>query len=354
MAEIGRFHTLTVTDIQDRGLYLDDQEGGKLLLPRRQMPEDAAIGDELKVFVYLDSEDRLIATTRRPRAALHQAALMEVADVTSHGAFLNWGLAKDLFVPFAEQEKKMEPGKSYVVYVTLDNTGRLIGSSKLGRYIKDEVTSVWNSGEAPLSQGDKVKLLIASRPDIGYKAIVNDTWWGVLHESQIYKAVRVGQRMEGYVRRIREEDQRLDLSLEPLGHTRADPVAKQILSKLEASSGFLSMGDHSPADLIELHFGISKRAFKMAIGKLFKERKIVITGDGICLPDHPAAAAGKARANSAEGQKQRARTAQPKGSKPVRTAAPARDESTAAKPATKKTRYRNPKTQKHSTLSLKK
>ncbi len=350
MAHIGLFHTLTVIEIQERGLYLDDQEGGKLLLPRRQMPEGVAVGDEIKVFVYLDSEDRPIATTLRPKAALHQAALMDVADVTKVGAFMKWGLPKDLFVPFGEQENRMEPGKAYVVYVTTDNTGRLIGSSKLNRHIKDDLKSSWPGAEAPLSQGDKVKLLITGRTDIGYKAVVNDTWWGVLHESQIHKAIRPGQRMDGYVRRIREEDQRIDLSLEPLGHTRADPVAKQILKKLEDSAGFLSMSDRSPADLIEMHFGISKRAFKMAIGKLFKERKIVILDDGICLPDHPAASDGKDRVGSAEGKKLRAGSAQPKGQRPAKPEPQTEPE----KPATKKVRYRNPKNQKSPTLKLKK
>lgn len=298
MADIGLFHTLTVSDVQTQGLYLNDGDGGRILLPKRYVPDGVNVGDEIKVFVYLDSDDRPIATTQRPRVTLHQAAHLQAIDVNTTGAFLDWGLPKDLFVPFAEQNQRMEAGKSYVVYVTLDNTGRLIGSNKLNRFIKDEATANWPGEPAPFEQGDKVKLLVAQRTDIGYKAIVNDEFWGVLHESQIHTAIRVGQRFEGYVRRVREEDHRLDLSLEPLGHTRADPVAKKILTKLEESGGSLGLGDHSPADLIELHFGVSKRAFKMAMGKLFKQRQIVIIPEGICLPDHPAAAAPVSERNA--------------------------------------------------------
>lgn len=291
MADIGLFHTLTVSDVQNQGLYLNDGDGGRILLPKRYVPDGTNVGDKIKVFVYLDSDDRPIATTQRPRVTLHQAAHLQAIDVNTTGAFMDWGLPKDLFVPFAEQNQRMEPGKSYVVYVTLDNTGRLIGSNKLNRFIKDEAKANWPGEPAPFEQGHKVKLLVAQRTDIGYKAIVNDEFWGVLHESQIHTAIRVGQRFEGYVRRVREEDHRLDLSLEPLGHTRADPVAKKILAKLQDSGGSLGIGDHSPADLIELHFGVSKRAFKMAMGKLFKQRQIVIIPEGICLPDHPSAAA---------------------------------------------------------------
>lgn len=401
MADIGLFHTLTVSDVQTQGLYLNDGDGGRILLPKRYVPDGTNVGDEIKVFVYLDSDDRPIATTQRPRVTLNQAAYLQVLDVNTTGAFLDWGLPKDLLVPFAEQNQRMEAGKSYVVYVTLDNTGRLIGSNKLNRFIKDEAVANWPGAPEPFAQGDKVKLLIAQRTDIGYKAIVNDEYWGVLHESQIHTAIRVGQRMDGYVRRIREEDSRIDLSLEPLGHTRADPVAKKILAKLQDSGGSLGLGDHSPADLIELHFGVSKRAFKMAMGKLFKQREIVIIPEGICLPDHPAAATAVSERNayrssttprsdketpknetrdstnmttdnpSAESPKTASvqpwgnRTKQdskPEQAKPAQSKTHAAPSDKNAKPAgkkakptkSKKTVYRNPKTKTASTLSLKK
>ncbi|MEK9711021.1 MAG: S1-like domain-containing RNA-binding protein [Thalassolituus sp.] len=299
MATPGLFHTLKVTDVQAQGHYLDDGEGGRILLPKRYVPEGTEPGDELNVFVYLDSDDRIIATTQRPRVQLHQAACLDVKDVNKTGAFLDWGLPKDLFVPFAEQKQKMEAGKQYVVYVTEDNTGRLIGSARLNRFIRDEAKSEWPGAPAPFETGDKVKLLIAQRTDIGYKAIVNDKFWGVLHDSQIHKAIRVGQRMEGFVRRLRE-DHRLDLSLEPIGHKRTDPLAGRILKKLGESNGTLGLNDYSPAELIEMHFGVSKRAFKMAIGKLFKERKIVIEENGIRLATEQEQAAGTKKTNSAK------------------------------------------------------
>ncbi|MAE21283.1 MAG: hypothetical protein CMK92_02525 [Pseudomonas sp.] len=282
MATPGQFHTLTVSDVQSQGLYLDDGDGGRILLPNRYVPEGTEVGNELSVFIYLDSDDRLIATTQRPRVQLHQAAFLLCKDVNRTGAFMDWGLPKDLFVPFGEQKQRMEAGQSYVVYVTEDNTGRLIGSARLNRFIRDEATSAWPGAPEPFTMGDKVKLLVAQRTDIGYKAIVNDAFWGVLHTSQIHKAIRVGQRMEGYVRRLRE-DNRLDLSLEPIGHTRSDPLAARILKKLEESQGQLGLNDYSPAELIEMHFGVSKRAFKMAVGKLYKAGKIVIEETGIRL-----------------------------------------------------------------------
>lgn len=337
MTEPGRFYTLTVADEQPQGLYLNDTDGGRILLPRRQVPDNTAIGDELTVFVYLDSEDRLIATTQQPRAAVGEVAFLQAVDVNSMGAFLDWGLAKDLFVPFAEQKQRMEKGHSYAVYVTLDNTGRIIGSTRLNRFIRDEITPSWPGAPMPLQTGDKVSLLITQRTELGYKAVVNNQYWGVLHNDDVRKAIRVGQQVKGYVKRVRT-DHRLDLMLEPAGHGKADPLAKRILKKLEEGNGTLGLNDYSPADLIELHFGVSKRTFKMAIGKLFKERKIVIEDNGIRL------------ATDADQR-------QPRPEKAPRPAAASSSkdsgkDSSGPKPAKKV--YRNPKKKSASTLSLKK
>lgn len=359
MIEIGQYQTLKVCDIQPQGPYLSDPESEdseRVLLPRRFAPEDTEIGDELKVFVYLDSDDRTIATTQTPRVALHQAANLRVKEVNRIGAFLDWGLPKDLFVPFAEQTRRLEAGTDCIVYVTKDNTGRLIGTTQLNKHIKDEVKANWPGAAVPLSQGDRVKLLITNRTDIGYKAIVNDEYWGVLHESQVHKAIRTGQRCEGYVRRIRD-DLRLDISLEPLGHTRADPLAKKILEKLNESDGALSLGDHSPADIIELHFSCSKRAFKMAIGKLFKQKQIVITEQGICLPDHPNAANAKERQHTSPQKTVRKKA--PHKSNSVnqqnrKAEQKKKNQSKAGNSTGAKKVYRNPKAKKESTLSLKK
>jgi len=341
MMKPGQFYTLTASDMQAQGLYLKDDDGDRVLLPKRQVPEGIEMGDELNVFIYLDSDDRLIATTERPKAQLHQVASLMVKDVNRTGAFLDWGLPKDLFVPFGEQKQRLEEGKNCVVYVTEDNTGRLIGTTRLNRFIKDEARSDWPGAPDPLAQGDKGSLLIAQRTDIGYKAVVNNEFWGVLHESQIHKAIRVGQKMDGYVRRIRD-DHRIDLSLEPIGHGRADPLAKKILKKLNDSGGQLGISDHSPADLIELHFGVSKRAFKMAIGKLFKERKIVIEADGIRLAE------GK------QDQRRSERTPRPaeKSAAPDPYANARQAEAEKPKERARKTVYRNPKSRSDKTLSL--
>ncbi len=343
MAQPGRYHTLTVLEEQPHGLYLDDAEGGKILLPRKQIPDNTAIGDALKVFVYLDSDDRPIATTLRPKAQLHQVAWLNVVDVNKTGAFLDWGLAKDLFVPFSEQKQRLEPGKSCAVYVYLDNTGRIVASTKLNRFIKDEVASIWPGEPLPLKNGDAVKLLITQRTELGYKAVVNNEYWGILYNTDIRSAVRVGQKMDGYIKRVRD-DKRLDLMLEPAGHEKAESLAKRILKKLEENRGYLPMGDHSPADLIELHFAVSKRTFKMAIGKLFKERQIIIEENGIRLAD-----------GSDTGT-----IARPKKTPPAsNTAEPTPEKTAAGKPAsakqapTKKV-LRNPKHKGERTLSLKK
>ena len=282
MAELGRYNTLKVQEMAPHGAYLDDEDGGQILLPTRQVPEGTEIGDEIKVFVYLDSEDRWIATCQRPRVQLHQVASLEVVDVNRTGAFLDWGLAKDLFVPFAEQKQRMEQGNSYLVYVLQDNTGRLIGSARLNRYISDEAKSNWPGSPDPYSVGDKVRMIVSHRTELGYKAVVDDEFWGVIHHDDIRKAIRPGNKLEGYVKRIRD-DHRLDISLEPIGHAKIAPLATRILKKLQEGDGTLGLSDKSPADLIELHFGVSKRVFKMAIGQLFKERKIVIESDHIRL-----------------------------------------------------------------------
>ncbi|MAE34268.1 MAG: GntR family transcriptional regulator [Oceanospirillaceae bacterium] len=353
----GLFHTLTVADRQPQGLYLSDDSGERVLLPNRFVPEGIETGSTLEVFIYLDSDDRLIATTQRPRVQLNQAASLMVKDVNRTGAFLDWGLPKDLFVPFAEQKQRMEAGQSYVVYVTSDNTGRLIGTTRLNRFIKDEASANWPGAADPYQMGDKVKLLIAQRTDIGYKAIVDNTYWGVLHSSQIHKAIRVGQKTEGFIRQVRE-DQRLDLSLEPIGHQRADSLSKRILQKLEDSGGTLGLNDYSPAELIEMHFGVSKRAFKMAVGKLYKERAIVIEETGIRLAsdeDRKQAlkkAGGKANPK-AKPKQQAAKNSAKKHTERKEQPSTNKDDSPSPAPR-KKTVYRNPKTSSGKTLRLKK
>ena len=352
MAQPGRYHLLTVIDEQPHGLYLDDAEGGKILLPRKQIPADTAIGDSLKVFVYFDSDDRPIATTLRPKAQVGQVAYLTVVDVNSTGAFMDWGLPKDLFVPFSEQKQRMEAERAYPVYIYEDNTGRISATARLNRFIKDEAKPNWPGAPEPFTTGDQVSLIITNRTELGYKAVINNEFWGVLYNDDIRKPVKIGLKLDGYIKRIRE-DSRIDLMLEPAGHGKADPLARKILKKLEEGNGSLGLGDHSPADLIELHFGVSKRTFKMAIGKLFKERKIVIETDGIRLATaddqktaRPARQPDQRKDNKrkADDKKAAGKKGADKGTdKPVKSDAP-------------KARkvIRNPKKKTENTLSLKK
>lgn len=273
---VGKYATLQVGEILPMGALLIAGDFGNILLPNKQVPDNCQVGDTVKVFIYLDSEDRVIATCQRPRATVGQVANLKVADVNETGAFLDWGLAKDLFLPFSEQKKRLEVDQQCIVYVHMDNTDRIIATTRLNRFIKDEVAVIYDN----YNPGDKVRILIAARTDLGYKAVVDNKYWGLIHHSDIRQAIRVGQKVDAYVRKQRD-DNRLDLSLQPIGYQKVGGLSEQIMQKLEEGNGFLALSDKSPAELIEMHFGVSKRAFKMAIGKLYKERKIVIETKGI-------------------------------------------------------------------------
>ena len=272
--EPGQYATLTIIENHPAGVMLDGGDQGKILLPKKQVPEGSRPGDALKVFIYLDSEDRIIATTQRPRARTGQVARLEVKDVNDFGAFLDWGLAKDLFLPFSEQSHRVEVGEHCVVYVYTDNTGRIVSTTRLNRFISD-FSEEYQTGE-------QVRLIITGRTDLGYKAVINDRHWGLIHHDRIRQAIRPGQRMDGYICRVRE-DKKIDLMLEPAGYKKVDNLSDRILKKLKESNGFLAIGDKSPAELIEMHFGVSKRVYKMAIGKLYKQRIIAIESNGIRL-----------------------------------------------------------------------
>lgn len=273
---VGKYANLEVGEILPMGALLIAGDFGNILLPNKQVPENCQVGDVIKVFIYLDSEDRVIATCQRPRATVGQVANLKVADVNDMGAFLDWGLAKDLFLPFSEQKKRLEVDQSCIVYVHMDNTDRIIATTRLNRFIKDEVAVIYDT----YNPGDKVRILIAARTDLGYKAVVDNKYWGLIHHSDIRQAIRVGQKVDAYIRKVRD-DKRIDLSLQPIGYQKVGGLSDQIMQKVEEGNGFLALSDKSPAELIEMHFGVSKRAFKMAIGKLYKERKIVIESKGI-------------------------------------------------------------------------
>lgn len=273
MAEIGRLNRLRVIREVPYGLYLDDGSDGEVLLLRKQVPEGVGIGDEVEVFLYHD-EDGIAATTTHPRAMLGQFAALKVASVTKIGAFLDWGLPKDLLVPISEQKERMQEGKRYIVYINLDDEGRLVATSRIDRFL--------DKWPVKYEEGQEVDLLICDRTDLGLKAIINNRHWGVLYKNELFKNVWLGDRVKGYIKKIRE-DGKIDLTLHKPGYEKLGDVADKVLEKLVKSGGFLPVHDKSSPETIYKLFGESKKSFKNAIGVLYKNRRITIEADGIRL-----------------------------------------------------------------------
>jgi predicted RNA-binding protein (virulence factor B family) len=275
MAQIGKKNRLVVLRKVSIGVYLDGDTLGDLLVPNRYVPEGTKEGDELDVFIYLDSEDRLIATTETPYALVGDFALLKVLATTGVGAFLDWGLMKDLLVPFSEQQQKMMVGQQYLVHVYLDdNTKRIVASAKIEKFL-DNLPPEY-------TPGDEVQLMIAGKTDLGYKAIINNVHTGILYSNQVFKPLVVGQKIKGYIQKVRE-DEKIDLLLEKPGHEKIDDISEGILEKLRANKGFLKVTDKSEPDEIAKMFGLSKKNFKKAIGTLYKKRMIKILDNGIQL-----------------------------------------------------------------------
>ncbi|MBI2269950.1 MAG: GntR family transcriptional regulator [Bacteroidetes bacterium] len=275
MTEIGKLNTLRVVKELDFGIYLDGEQLGEILMPRRYVPAGTKPGDKLEVFIYLDSEDRFIATTERPFASVGDFALLDVVGVNSVGAFLDWGLPKDLLVPFREQKQKLEVGKSYVVFVYLDvETNRIVASAKPEKFL--------DRSPADFEEGEGVDLLILSKTDLGYKAMINKTHTGVLYKNEVFESLEKGQQLKGYIRKIRP-DGKVDLILHKPGYEKVDDISKQILDKLKEKSGFIALNDKSSAESIYEMFRVSKKTYKKAIGALYRERVITIEDAGIRL-----------------------------------------------------------------------
>ncbi|MNZ29562.1 hypothetical protein D3C78_468130 [compost metagenome] len=278
MALIGRFNSLQVVKHTDFGLYLDGGPDGEILLPRRYIPagEPCEIGDWLNVFVYLDSEDRIIATTQKPKVQVGGFASLKVVEISHVGLFLDWGLPKDLFLPHSEEKRPLQVGDYCVVHVYLDpRTRRITATARLDRYL-DNTQPNYKPGQA-------VELLVAERTDLGFKAIVNGKHWGLIHKNELFKFLRVGMQETGYIREVRA-DGKISLSLQPIGQGAADSLGEQILAKLRAEGGSLALSDKSPPELIAKLFGVSKGNFKKAIGGLYKQGLIVIRDERIELP----------------------------------------------------------------------
>ena len=275
MIKPGRTYELDVVKAVDFGFYLDAEDMGEVLLPLKYAPDDLSVGDYLDVFLYLDSEDRPVATTQKPKARVGEFAYLKVVDTSSVGAFLDWGLDKDVLVPFAEQHRPMEVGHSYLVYLYLDkNDGRIVASSKIDKFLDDEKPHNFKPQQA-------VDLIIGNSTDLGFKAIINHSHWGVLYKDDVHQRLSFGQYKKGFIKHIRP-DGKIDLSLQGGQETR-DKYAKIILIYLNKHDGFAPVHDKSDPKLISDLFGMSKGAFKKAIGGLYKQRVITIEKDGIRL-----------------------------------------------------------------------
>jgi predicted RNA-binding protein (virulence factor B family) len=275
MAEIGKLNSLRVVKEVDFGLYLDGGEHGEILLPKRYVPESAKPEDILEVFIYLDSEDRIIATTETPYIMVGEFACLKAVAVTPMGAFLDWGLMKDLFVPFREQKLKMEEGRWYIVTVYLDpETKRLVASAKIEKFL-DNLPPDYEAGQ-------EVDLLIAGETDLGFNAIINNKHLGVIYRNEIFQPLRKGDRIKGYIKKIRE-DEKIDLLLQKPGYAKVDDISLKIVDVLKKHNGFLPVTDKSDPDAIYELFGVSKKTYKKAIGTLFKFQIIDIEDKGIRL-----------------------------------------------------------------------
>ncbi|MCP4131973.1 MAG: GntR family transcriptional regulator [bacterium] len=275
MIEIGKLNKLTVTGKNNYGFFLDggDQEG--VFLPGRDTPLNCEIGDILEVFIYLDSKDKIAASTRKSLGAVGQCAHLKVLSVNEIGAFLDWGMPKDLLVPFSEQMQSMKEGRSYIVYIYIDEvSNRITASSKLNKHLDKKPPE--------FKEGEEVEMLIFNRSDIGYKVIVNNEYWGMLYQNEVFKTVQKGERMKGYIKKIQEND-KIDLMLHKPGYTKSAALTRKILAKLKQEGGFISVTDKSSPDLIYQLFGESKSTFKNAVGALYKKKLITIEKDGIRL-----------------------------------------------------------------------
>ena len=275
MLHLGLKNTLRILRGTGVGMFLGDEEGNDVLLPKKYVPENAIVGDDIEVFIYRDSEDRIIATNLEPKIQLNQFACLQVKSVTAIGAFLDWGLEKDLFVPFREQNKKMEEGRWYAVFLYLDEeTDRLVASCKVNRYFEKE--------NIDLQIGQEVDLLIFEETDLGLNAVINNKYKGLIYENEIFQRIKIGTRTKGFVKNLRD-DNRVDLSLQKQGYANVEPNAERILEKLKANNGFLDVTDKSDSNYIMYQLEMSKKTFKKAVGALYRQKIIRIEDDGIYL-----------------------------------------------------------------------
>jgi uncharacterized protein len=276
MVKVGDYNVMKVLRAVDFGVYLDDDAEG-ILLPKRFVPEGLNVGDEVKVFVYHDSEGRLVATTQEPKGVVGDIVKLKAVTVTNQGAFLDWGLMKDIFVPKSKQLSGMREGAEYLVKIYLDEqTGRVAATEKIEPFLSNE--------ELTVKEKDLVDMVVYRRTDIGYLVIINNKHTGVLHFNEIYQNIGVGDKLKGYIKTIRPEN-KIDVVVGKLGYNRVEDEVSKILRLLQENNGYLPYHDKSDPEEIYSFFGMSKKAFKMAIGNLYKQQKITFTKTGIKLAE---------------------------------------------------------------------
>ncbi|MBI6119718.1 CvfB family protein [Salegentibacter maritimus] len=277
MLRIGENHTLHIVRETEPGLFLTDEEGNEVLLPNKYIPETFEIGEEIEVFVYLDHEERPVATTLEPLVKLDEFAFLKCVETTEFGTFLDWGLEKHLFVPFKEQAYPMKKGGRYLVFCYLDeDTNRLVASSKVHAFLDNSSLTV-----APF---EEVDLIISNKSDLGYNVIINQLHLGLIYHDDVFQEINVGDEMRGFIKKTRS-DGKIDVSLQRPGYRSIEPNAQLILDKLKQNDGYLNLTDKSSPEAIHSQLGISKKSFKRAAGTLYKQRKIEIKDKGLYLKE---------------------------------------------------------------------
>lgn len=276
MIKLGTLNTLQILRQVDFGMYLDGGEIGDILLPQRYVPKDVKVGDSIEVFLYLDSEERLVATTEKPLVQVNQFAFLEVKWINQYGAFLDWGLMKDLFCPFREQKMRMQQGRSYIVYCYIDTlTSRIVASAKVEKFLSKEMPQY--------SQGEEVQVLIQQKTDLGFKAIVDGKFSGLIYQNELFRDIHTGDRMIGYVKTVRE-DGKLDITLQTTGKRHVEDFSIQLFRYIQnCDEHFCPFHDKSPAEDIYNEFQVSKKTFKKAVGDLYKRNLISLHDDGLHL-----------------------------------------------------------------------
>ncbi len=273
--KLGDYNKLSIVKEVDFGLYLDGGEEGEILLPTRYIPKGAKPGEEIEVFVYLDQDERLVATTERPFVKVGEFGYLEVAWVNQYGAFLNWGLMKDLFCPFSEQKQKMTKGSRHVVHVHIDEESfRIVASAKVERYLSQSTPDYY--------QNEAVDLLVWQRTDMGYKVIINNEHQGLVYANQVFRPIHIGEKLRGYIGQIRQ-DGKIDVMLQPTGRQQTIDFAETLTDYLIAHGGHCPYGDKTDPETIKEVFGVSKKTFKKSVGDLYRKHIIIIDDEGLHL-----------------------------------------------------------------------